>query len=158
MDLKVTKLKRAVVKEEYVAITGDITSAIILNQLIYWSERIKDFDKFIKEEKERFEAEGSEVKIDFQQGWIYKSYDGLKDELMMITDSTKTISRHVSKLVDYGFLDRRRNPKIRYDRTYQYRVNLIAIKNKLNEMGYELQDYKVEFTKMTICPFEVSTG
>ncbi|MEN8905404.1 MAG: winged helix-turn-helix domain-containing protein, partial [Clostridiales bacterium] len=141
-----TKLKRAVIKEEFVAITGNVITALILNQIIYWSERIRDFDKFIDEEKKRFENEGQEVQIDLQKGWIYKSYDELKEELML-TESLKTISRHVNKLVDLGFLDRRRNPKIRYDRTYQYRVDLLTIKNKLNEMGYDLQGYRVEFTK-----------
>jgi hypothetical protein len=145
-NLKTTKLKRAVIKEEFVAVTGNVITALILNQMIYWSERITDFDKFIEEEKERFSNEGKDIKIDLQEGWIYKSYQELKDELML-TDSLKTISRHLKKLVDLGFLDRRRNPKIFYDRKYQYRVNLLVIKNKLNEAGYELQGYKVEFPK-----------
>jgi hypothetical protein len=46
------KLKRVVIKEELVALTGDIIEAIILNQFLYWSERVEDFDKFIMEEKE----------------------------------------------------------------------------------------------------------
>ena len=39
------KLKRVVIKEELFALTGDFKEAIILNQFIYWSERIRDFDK-----------------------------------------------------------------------------------------------------------------
>jgi hypothetical protein len=143
--LKTTKLKRAVIKEEFVAITGNVITALILNQMIYWSERIDDFDEFIEEEKARFENEGKEININLQEGWIYKSYQELKNELML-SDSLKTISRHLKKLVDWGFLDRRRNPNVFYDRKYQYRVNLMIIRNKLNEMGYELQGYKVEFS------------
>jgi hypothetical protein len=45
------KLKRAVIKEEYVALTGSVDKALILNQFVYWSERVRDFDLFVKEEK-----------------------------------------------------------------------------------------------------------
>ena len=47
------KLKRAVIKEELVELTGDFKKAVILNQLIYWSERVDDFHDFIKEENKR---------------------------------------------------------------------------------------------------------
>ncbi len=49
-------LKRVVIKEELVALTGDATKAIILNQLLYWSQRTRDFDKFLDEEKSRCDA------------------------------------------------------------------------------------------------------
>lgn len=52
-DIMRNKLKRVVIKEELVALTGDAISALVLNQFIYWSERRHDFDKFIKEERER---------------------------------------------------------------------------------------------------------
>lgn len=47
------KLKRAVVKEELVALTGKPNYAMVLNQFIYWSERVKDADTFLKEEMTR---------------------------------------------------------------------------------------------------------
>jgi predicted transcriptional regulator len=145
VNMKFEKLKRVVIKEEYVALTGNIISALILNQFQYWSERVKDFDLFIKEEKKRFEAEGKEIKMELQNGWIYKKYDELKDELML-TDSAKTVGRYLAKLVEAGFLDRRRNPSIKYDRTYQYRINLAKIAIELGKIGYSLQDYKVDFS------------
>ena len=43
------KLRRVVIKEELVALTGSVDAAIVLNQMIYWSERVKDFDDFIAE-------------------------------------------------------------------------------------------------------------
>ena len=46
-------LKRVVIKEELVELTGDFRPALILNQFIYWSERMYDADKYIMEEKER---------------------------------------------------------------------------------------------------------
>ena len=51
MEDCVKKLKRIVIKEELFSITNDTFEAIILGQMIYWQERVNDFDKFIKEEK-----------------------------------------------------------------------------------------------------------
>ena len=47
------KLKRVVIKEELVVLTGDFRCAILLNQFIYWSERTADAAKFLKEERKR---------------------------------------------------------------------------------------------------------
>jgi len=47
------RLKRVVIKEELVALTGDYIKAILLNQFLYWSERVEDFDLFILEEQQR---------------------------------------------------------------------------------------------------------
>lgn len=49
--MEVKKLKRAVIKEEFVTITKDFILAVILNQFIYWSDRVNDFDKMIEEER-----------------------------------------------------------------------------------------------------------
>jgi len=43
--MKMEALKRIVIKEELVVLTGDYRKAILLNQFLYWSERVKDFDK-----------------------------------------------------------------------------------------------------------------
>lgn len=49
LNVKMRKLKRAVIKEELVELTGDFKEAVVLNQLIFWSERVKDSDQFIHE-------------------------------------------------------------------------------------------------------------
>ena len=64
------RLKRVVIKEELVALTGKIDDAVVLNQFIYWSQRVKDFDKMIEEEKRIAEYNGSELKINYRTGWI----------------------------------------------------------------------------------------
>ena len=46
------KIKKAVIREDLLSITNDYRKAIILNQFIYWSERVSDADKFIKKENE----------------------------------------------------------------------------------------------------------
>lgn len=142
---KLKRLKRAVIKEEYVAICGDLIEAIMLNQMIYWSERVKDFDSFIEEEKRQMTgANDKEPSITYFNGWIHKGASELKNEIMS-TDSLRTINRKLQDLVDKGFLQRRNNPKSGYDRKYQYRVNLVQIKKILNENGLPLDGYAEYF-------------
>lgn len=152
------KLKRVVIKEEYVALTGDYRAAIILNQFIYWSERIKDFDKFIEEENERIERfDPDSEKFDKNSGWIYKTADDLIEECMLVTTtkdnknntskkgsiSRTTILNYIDLLVENKWIEKRNNPKYKWDKTLQYRVNLIQIAIDLFKIGYILQEYSL---------------
>lgn len=145
------KLKRAVIKEELVAITGDMMEAIILNQFLYWSERVSDFDQFVKEENERQlkysrPSQGEEPQEQpLLHGWIYKKASELMDEIMS-SDSERTINRKIDNLIEKGFLDRRNNPKIKYDRTYQYRINFPNLVMALVQHGYTLEGYKLDLS------------
>jgi len=142
---KTEKLKRAVIKEEFVALTGNVIQALILNQFMYWTDRLRDFDKFIKEENERAINEGKFENIfeneSFKHGWIYKSAKELNEELMLGIHSN-TLNRHLKSLVEKGFLEQRHNPKYKWDRTWQYRVNISKIRLELQKLGYVLQGYK----------------
>ena len=44
------KIKKVVIREDLVAITGDYKKAVILGQFIYWADRVADADKFIQKE------------------------------------------------------------------------------------------------------------
>jgi len=143
----VIKLKRVVIKEELVTLTGDFTKAVLLNQFIYWSERVKDFDKFIEEEKLRMKTEGQESNVDKQNGWIYKTTEELSDETMLRL-SPQTIRRHLRKLIDNNWIDERQNPKYKWDRTKQYRVNITKIQADLQKLGYSLAGYPLKFEKI----------
>jgi kynureninase len=46
-------LRRVVSKEEYVLLTGDHVSAVLLSQIEYWTRRTYDFDRFLAEEHGR---------------------------------------------------------------------------------------------------------
>lgn len=136
------RLKRAVIKEELVALTGDFVKAVILQQFIFWSERVEDFDQFILEERQRARDAGEDVVIDLTKGWIYKKADELSEETMLGL-SKSNIMNHIKKLVENGWLDQRRNPKNRMDKTYQYRVNISRIQKALLSLGYSLEGYRV---------------
>ena len=145
------KLKRVVVKEELVALTGDIIRALILNQFLYWTERVQDFDKFIEEEKERMsiEKEGEySFPIEKRHGWIYKSAEELAKEIMLNKHKT-TVLRHIDFLVKNGWVEKRRNPRFKWDKTFQYRVNFKKLKEDLEKIGYSLQEW-IDDSKLKI--------
>jgi len=132
-------LKRAVVKEELVALTGHHVSAVILNQILYWSERTADTDEYLREERRRSSEETSAAP---SYGWIYKKSAELGEELMMDA-SESTIRNYLKKLVGMGFVEERRNPNHAWDKTLQYRPNLVAIQAGLMALGYTLEGYPV---------------
>lgn len=149
-NLEPKKLRRVVIKEELVELTGDFKSAIVLNQLIYWSERVKDTNKFLKEEVERYKTFGTaniEEKIEslesaITHGWIYKKASELAEDCM-IGLSNATMGRILKKLIENNWIDERNNPKLKWDRTKQYRVNLVKIQQDLNKLGYSLEGYSL---------------
>lgn len=144
------KLKRVVIKEELVALTGDFRSAILLNQFIYWSERTADTAKFLREERKRIEtysaSQDKELAIetldslDLHQGWIYKKSEELSEECM-VGLSKATIRRYLKVLVDNQWLFERDNPKYKWDKTKQFRVNFVKIQEDLLKLGYALEGY-----------------
>jgi hypothetical protein len=141
--MNVTKLKRAVIKEELVAITGDYVKAILLNQLLYWTDRMYDVDKYLREETARISKHGNEeVQIDLTHGWIYKKADELSEETLLCM-AGKNLLKHLNQLIEMGYVSRRNNEKYKYDRTYQYRVNMENVIRALNEKGYSLDGYRV---------------
>ena len=135
-------LKRVVIKEELVELTGDFRPALILNQFIYWIERMHDTYKYILEEKERALKHEMEVSIDESKGWVYKTAEELNEELM-IGMSVPTIRKYIKQLVEKGYLIQRRNPKYKWDKTMQYRVDLYKVQLDLGKMGYVLEGFKL---------------
>lgn len=137
-----TKIRKVVLREDLLAITEDFREAIILSQFIYWSERVKDADKLIEQENEIARRNGA-VEREPLYGWIYKSAKEMADETMLGIGE-KQARRYMSSLVAKGFLCERYNPKYKWDRKMQYKINLVNIGLALREKGYPLSDYKIE--------------
>lgn len=133
------KLKRVVIKEELVELTGDYKKALILNQFLYWSERVKDFDNFIIEENKRKKVDSAND-LNLTHGWIYKTAKELSEEIM-VNLSESNIRIHINILIDNGWLIQRANPKYKWDKTIQYRVNILKIQEDLQELGFNLDGY-----------------
>jgi hypothetical protein len=150
--MKPKKLKRVPLKEELAALTGCFIKALILQQFLYWSERVSDFDDFIIEEKERV----PELKLELRHGWIYKSTDQLHEELMFGESlSPRTVKRRLDEIVNSGYLVSRNNPEHKWDRCLQYRPDIIKIQIDLQERGYALEGYPLFISSL---PFDTVTN
>lgn len=136
-------LRRVVIKEEYVALTGDHVSAVLLNQIEYWTSRTYDFDKFMTEEKNRAANEGKEINAQLMHGWIYKTAEELSCETM-INLSVSNMRLRLKKLIENGWISERSNPEYRWDRTKQYRFNTLRVAKDLEELGYHLDGWVLQ--------------
>ncbi|SDN61919.1 DnaD domain protein [Alkalicoccus daliensis] len=109
-------MKRIVLKEELVAITGDYKLALVLNQMMYWSARTTEKNK-----------------------WIYKSGEELSEEMMM-NISGYSMRTHLKKLVAAGFLEERNNPLMKWDKTKQYRVAAEVVEQAVLNAGFPIEE------------------
>lgn len=142
---KAMPLRRVVIKEELVALTGDFMEALVLNQLLDWSQRARDYVQLMAEELKRGKG-GMDSAADWQpvHGWIYKKSDELANELMVgCSATTTTIRRVMNRLLVKGLLWERNNPDIGWDKTKQYRVNLLALSEGLAALGYQLEGFEL---------------
>lgn len=138
MERKREILLRSVIKEELVILTMHRDEAAILQQFLYWTPRCNSYQLFLTEETLRMHQE----LLEFEGGWIYKTAEQLKHELLMIDTNVKTVRKYLKNLIDKGFLIRRKNPDWKVDRTYQYRINLRKLADELNAKGHHLDGFE----------------
>ncbi|MBL8676832.1 MAG: hypothetical protein JNJ47_05355, partial [Alphaproteobacteria bacterium] len=124
-----------VIRRELVNLTGDHFSAVVLNQLLYWTQRIKDFDLLLEEER-NFHPE---CNVAPRHGWIYKTGHDLIEETMLGI-SHPTMRKYLKFLVDQGWIDERTPPVNKWNKTTQYRVNLRKLQEDLVERGDTLPE------------------
>ncbi|MGJ9381505.1 hypothetical protein [Salipaludibacillus sp. CF4.18] len=145
------KLKRVVIKEELIALTGDSISAIILGQCIYWSEIVNEMDRESSLKAENYKKVGAEDKAEkellkVRNGWFWKSAKEFNEEIMI--SSRGTVDRRLKQLVSQKFVECKK-PDIRYrngktDNTNRYRVNLEFVQKELLKLGYSLDGYSID--------------
>jgi hypothetical protein len=126
----------SLIRKELVSLTGNHTHAVILNQLLYWTQRTKDFSLMLEEEKNRETATSAESS---QYGWIYKTASDLVEETMLHIDRT-TLRRYLKFLVKQKWLFERSNPQNKWNKTIQYRVNVQKIQEDLMTLGLKLSE------------------
>jgi hypothetical protein len=129
----------SLIRKELVALTDNHDKAIVLNQLLYWTERVKDFELWLEEEK-TFDSKNSDLP---EHGWIYKTAKDLIKETLLCINRT-TLRRYMTFLIQKGWVDERPNPSNKWDKTLQYRVNLRKIQSDLSALGRTLPDIYVK--------------
>lgn len=155
MKVENNKLKVAIIRQELLELTGDYKQAIILNQFIYWTSRVRDYDLFLKEEHER----ELNSEIEFRNGWIYKTSEELSSETMLGL-SPSNMRKHIKTLVAKGLIQERRNPKYKWDKTLQYRVDTIKLKKDLYDLGYSINidgEYRISVLENRVDEIENQT-
>ncbi len=110
------KLKRVVIREEFVTITGDFVKAVILNQLIYWQSRTYN-----------------------KEGWIYKKAEELSEETMLNVTGV-TIRKHLGALEKLKLIESRDNPADKWDKIKQYRIRFDVIYDELEKHGFSFEN------------------
>ncbi len=125
----------AVIRREFVDLTGDHFSAVVLNQLLYWTQRVKDFDLLLEEER----SFNPDCNVLPRHGWIYKTAPELVEETMLKI-SPPTMRKYLKLLIDQGWIDERPNPFDRWNKTTQYRVNLRKLQEDLQVIGHTLPE------------------
>lgn len=148
------KIKKVTIREDLISITDSCPEAVILGQFIYWSQRIKDAEEYLEMQNEIIRRFGGEcAEIEYSYGWIYKTNQEMADETMMGLSRVQ-VGRYINKLVEKGYIEKRNNPKYQWDRTLQYRVNLVKIAEELSKNGYPLSDYRIDSDNETTINFK----
>ena len=138
------------IREELVELTGNHSRAVVLNQLLYWTPRVKDFDLMLEEERSLgpYVEQGTPVngkEQDFnlkyhvspRHGWIYKTAHELIKETLL-TVSHPTMRKYLKQLIDQGWIEERSHPLDKWNKTTQYRVNLRKLQKDLISAGRTL--------------------
>lgn len=121
---------------ELLSLTGDGTSASLLGQLIYWNERVQDFELFAMEEKRNAFRSCST----FSHGWFCKSLEELRLEAMSRL-SLSAFHEVLDVLVEQGWVQRRGKPLAPHKGSQAYykiqlRVSLGKVCCDLHRKGY----------------------
>lgn len=148
----VRKLKRVVIKEELVELTGDSVKSLILSQFLYWTDIMNNLDEKKKRDIEAFEKigetyEANKLRKELRNGWFFKSAAELDDEIMISKRST--IDRKLKELIELPFIETRtpdemaKTNREKANRSTWYRIDLKILHKELKKIGYPLEGYSL---------------
>ncbi|MDP6526184.1 MAG: hypothetical protein QGH15_18385 [Kiritimatiellia bacterium] len=134
------RLRRTVIKEELVAVTGDPMSAAVLNYFIECTEYARRIDEHIEAEKSLLnEWAREDFCIEPTEGWVRRGAKDLARDLMIGSD--RTTRSYAATCIRLGLIEERRNPHNKFDGTKQYRVDFDELRRQLRVKGFVLGDY-----------------
>ena len=145
-------MRKAVLREDLMAVTKDLTQSMVLSQMLYWTKTLDQVNHLVFEENKRL-AEDGLPQCEYNYGWIWKSAREMREDLMMAF-TEDAIQKAFSALSSCGFLMKRNNPKVRYDRKLQYRVDLVFLRRKLKDCGWQMTDFILsnDYTEIKTIP------
>ena len=155
MKQEETELTRCVLYQEYFDLLWDARDAMVLAQMVYWQSRVKDFDLYQKELNEKNINHWLEP-VELQNWWIYKTNKQLSNEVKIAQEDA--IWKSLNKLVKLWFIEKRRNPIHKRDRTNQYRVNIININEELKKLWYSIPNYKYTIPILSVSINSISVA
>jgi len=133
---------------------GRVESAVLLSILEYWTRVKLGMLNQLEHENEAREKEGLEP-IDGDDLWIWKSHDELVSDSLGLL-SRYSLRRAVKHLTELGLLETRNNPRYRWDRTTQYRLNVGALREALRKAHEALGAHERAISHLRECENEQS--
>jgi hypothetical protein len=106
-------------------------AAALLNVFEYWTNYKIEHSKQAQKHNEIREAGGLEANQD-DGLWIWKTTDDLHKDVLEIWGTTKI--EHARKwLVEQGLIHQRNNPEYKWDKTYQYKMDIDAVNLRIRK-------------------------
>lgn len=125
------RARLVMIREEFLAITdGHHCAAALLAVLEYWTNWKLDH---IARQVEDFHELGKDTGLIEREPWIYKNNQSFQDDLMGLFGRNKVLDG-LAKLIDVGFVKRRKNPGMGWDRTYQYMLDTEKVQQAIDEL------------------------
>lgn len=146
MQKKPRRMRSIPLREELMILTGDVKDALLLQQIIYWTEITGKMDEKVLKRAESLEKVGASFEdIDeelkkLRDGWFHKSLEDFSTELFDIM-SVSTISRRLTALKKKGFIEDKKDPNDKLNHEKWYRANLYQIQLALHKLGLNLHGY-----------------
>lgn len=103
-------LKRTVIKEEYVELTGNVYDAVILSLIVDLSKKTSE-------------------------GWVTIPAKDLAD-FSLLNLSVSSMRTHLKTLVSYGYLSEKSSPKEKWGKYKYWKPNLDKIFGDFKKLGY----------------------
>lgn len=131
-------------RQEYLDICGgNHPASIVLAIMEHWANFRISRDLRAQRENEQREI-GGLAPLPADGGWVYMSVRQWRDESMGFL-SERDVEKALSILMELGFLERRRNPQHKWDRTYQWRLVVSAVNGAIESLPITANAEKDEY-------------
>jgi len=117
---------------------NDACEAALLNHLEYcltWKRRTQGQAERLNQAA----LASGELPTQDTEDWWYATFDELGENLLNCWGRSKVITS-LNSLIERGYVERRRNPKYKMDRTWQYRLCIQNVRDGLKKAGYDIAD------------------